>query len=228
MATLFSTPTESSSIPSAADFEPDEQWKTRLQVDIENNLRSMVDEAKHNLLDTLKKAPVNAIERERLSDEHLATMTSIRNLAEEQFRIALERERRERRWAAGQTLDWEWSESMIQEQRDILDKIERERKDKAALSSCSSRLQPTAGTSESHASGHTLEHPTWTLQEPMEIVHEAGYFPRLEPRDNHVLPRDTGKGRAGSVLESYKPPSTLDITDRDFDCSKAPHSSSTN
>ncbi|OAX40458.1 hypothetical protein K503DRAFT_768562 [Rhizopogon vinicolor AM-OR11-026] len=222
MATLFPNPTESSTIPSAADFEPDEQWKSRLKVDIENNLRSMVNEAKQSLQDTLKKAPVSAVERERLAEEHLATMKNIRNLAEEQFRIALERERQERRWAAGQTLDQEWSESMIKEQQAILDKIERERKDKAAQSSSSSS-QPTAGTSESHTSGRPAERATWTPQELPGGEHEVDYFPRLanrETNDDHVLPRDTGKARAGSVssgVGSYKPPSTLDTTDRDFE-----------
>jgi hypothetical protein len=224
MATLFPSPTEPSTISSAVDFEPDEQWKSRLKVDIENNLRSMVNEAKQSLQDTLKKAPVSAIERERLTEEHVATMKNIRNLAEEQFRIALERERQERRWAAGQTLDQEWSESMIKEQQAILDKIERERKDKVAQSASSSS-QPTAGTSESHTSGsRPTEHAAWTPQEPTGGEHEVDYFAaRLanrSPGDDYVPPRDTGKARAGSVssgVGSYKPPSTLDTTDRDLE-----------
>lgn len=223
MATLFSNPTESSTIlSSAADFEPDEQWKKRLRDNIEDNLRSMVNEAKQNLQDTLKKAPVSASEREKLTEDHLATMKNIRNLAEEQFRIALERERQERRWASGQTLDQEWSESMIKEQQAILDKIERERKDKAAQSSSSSS-QPTAGTSELPISGRPAERAPWTPQEPIGGEHEVDYFPRLanrEANDDHVLLRDTGKARAGSVssgVGSYKPPSTLDTTDRNFE-----------
>ncbi|KAG2068773.1 hypothetical protein BDR04DRAFT_1023469, partial [Suillus decipiens] len=116
MTTLFQSTTELSTNQSAADFEPDEQWKSRLKVDIEDNLRSMVDEAKQNLHDTLKKAPASAVERERLTEEHLATMKNIRNLAEEQFRIALERERQERRLAAGQVSDQKWSDKMTEEQ----------------------------------------------------------------------------------------------------------------
>lgn len=216
MTTLFQSTAEPSP---AADFEPDEQWKSRLKVDIESNLRSMVDEAKQNLQDTLKRAPVTALERERLTEEHLATMKNIRNLAEEQFRIALERERQERRWAAGQVLDQEWSDTMIKEQQAILDKIERERKDKAASSSS---VQPIPDPSLTRSSRSPER--VWTPHEHTEHEHEADYFPRLTSRDveeDHVPPpRDTGKARAGSVssgVGSYKPPSTLDTTDRGFE-----------
>ncbi|KAG1744267.1 hypothetical protein EDB19DRAFT_1632877 [Suillus lakei] len=221
MTTLFQTTTESSTNQSAADFEPDEQWKSRLKVNIESNLRSMVDEAKQNLNDTLKRAPVSAVERERLSEEHLATMKNIRNLAEEQFRIALERERQERRWAAGQVLDQEWSDTMIEEQKAIMQQIERERKDKAAHPSSSSS-QPIADPSISRSSRSPER--VWTPQEHTESEHEADYFPRLNNREleeDHVSPpRDIGKARAGSVgsgIGSYKPPSTLDTTDRGFE-----------
>ncbi|KAG2363973.1 hypothetical protein BDR07DRAFT_865475 [Suillus spraguei] len=39
---------------SAADFEPGEKWKSRLKLDIEDNLRSMVDKAEQGLLDMKK------------------------------------------------------------------------------------------------------------------------------------------------------------------------------
>ncbi|KAG1735621.1 uncharacterized protein EDB91DRAFT_1056204 [Suillus paluster] len=125
MATLVLNPTDPSTIPSATDLEPDERWKSRLKVDIENNLRSMVDEATQNLNNTLTKAAVSAVERERLTEEHLVTMKSIRNIAQEQFRIALEHGRQERRYAASQTLDLDWSEGMIKEQHAILNRIEQ-------------------------------------------------------------------------------------------------------
>jgi len=218
MTTLFQSTSESPTNPSTADFEPDEQWKSRLKVDIENNLRSMVDEAKQNLHDTLKRAPVSAIERERLTEEHLATMKNIRILAEEQFRIALERERQERRWAAGQVLDQEWSDTMAKEQQAILDKIERERKDKATVHPSS---QPIADPSISRSSRSRSPERIWTPHEHAEIEHEADYFHRREFEEDHVPPpRDTGKARAGSVssvVGSYKPPSTLDTTDRGFE-----------
>ncbi|KAG1811896.1 uncharacterized protein BJ212DRAFT_499284 [Suillus subaureus] len=205
-------PTGSSTNQSAADFEPDEQWKSQLKVDIESNLRSMVDEAKQNLHDTLKKAPVSIVERKRLTEEHLTTMKNICNLAEGQFRISLERERQVRRWAAGQVLDQEWSDTMRKEQQAILDNIERNHKDKATHSS-----QPIADPSISRS--NRPPERVWTEHE-----HEAGYFPRLSSREfeeDHVPPpRNTGKARAGSVssaVGSYKLPSTLDTTDGGFE-----------
>ncbi|KAG2032414.1 hypothetical protein BDR03DRAFT_970088 [Suillus americanus] len=224
MTTLFQSTTESPTNPSAADFEPDEQWKNRLKLNIENNLRSMVDEAKQNLHDTLKRAPVSALERERLTEEHLATMKNIRILAEEQFRIALERERQERRWAAGQVLDQGWSDSMAKEQQAILDKIERERKDKdkdKAAAHPSSSSQPIADPSISRSSRSRSPERVWTPHERTELEHEADYFHSREFEEDHVPPpRDTGKARAvsvSSVVGSYKHPSTLDTTDRSFE-----------
>ncbi|KAG2035169.1 hypothetical protein BDR03DRAFT_545098 [Suillus americanus] len=54
----------------------------------------MVNETKQNLNDTLGNAPISTIERERLSEseEHITPMKSIRDIAEEQFPIALKRE----------------------------------------------------------------------------------------------------------------------------------------
>ncbi|KAG1744302.1 hypothetical protein EDB19DRAFT_534547 [Suillus lakei] len=90
MTALVLDPIESSTITSAADFEPEEKRKSGLKVDIENNLRFMVNEAKQNLSNTLAKAPVSAVNRERLAEEHVTPMKSVRNIAEERFRTALE------------------------------------------------------------------------------------------------------------------------------------------
>jgi hypothetical protein len=130
MATLMQNSSQPSSAPLPPDLEPDDEWKQTLKVNIEAGLRSMVDEAKQKLNDELAKGIIGAEERERLTADHLATLKTIRQLAEEQFRIALERERQERRWASGAQLDRAWSESMIKEQQAIMDKIEKERKDK--------------------------------------------------------------------------------------------------
>ncbi|OJA17641.1 hypothetical protein AZE42_10856 [Rhizopogon vesiculosus] len=61
--------------------------RSRLKVNIGDKLHHMVNAAKQNPNDTLKRKPVSTVERERLAKEHLA---------EEQFRIALEHERKER------------------------------------------------------------------------------------------------------------------------------------
>ncbi|KAF8423494.1 hypothetical protein L210DRAFT_3333047, partial [Boletus edulis BED1] len=116
MATLVQNPSQSPSATLPPDLEPDDEWKQILKVNIEAGLRSMVDEAKQKLTDELAKGIIRAEERDRLTADHLATLKTIRQLAEEQFRIALERERQERRWASGEQLDRAWSESMMKEQ----------------------------------------------------------------------------------------------------------------
>ncbi|KAG8216521.1 hypothetical protein J3R82DRAFT_6637 [Butyriboletus roseoflavus] len=131
MATLMQNSSQPATSPLPPDLEPDDEWKQSLKVNIEAGLRSMVDEAKQKLNDELAKGIIGAEERERLTADHLATLKTIRQLAEEQFRIALERERQERRWASGEQLDQAWSESMMKEQQAILDRIERERQNKA-------------------------------------------------------------------------------------------------
>ena len=131
MATLIQNSSQPPSAPLPPDLEPDDEWKQTLKLNIEAGLRSMFDEAKQKLNNELAKGIIGAEERERLMADHLATLKTIRQLAEEQFRIALERERQERRWAAGEQLDHVWSESMMKEQQAILDRIERERKNQA-------------------------------------------------------------------------------------------------
>ncbi|KAG1793597.1 uncharacterized protein HD556DRAFT_1237603, partial [Suillus plorans] len=90
MATLVLVPVESSTITPAADREPDKKWKSGLKVDIENNLCSMVNEVKQTLNDT--NTLTSTVERERLSQEHITPMKSIRNIAEEQFPVVLRHE----------------------------------------------------------------------------------------------------------------------------------------
>ncbi|KDQ60292.1 hypothetical protein JAAARDRAFT_86845, partial [Jaapia argillacea MUCL 33604] len=98
------------------DFEPDDQWKHSLRREIEANLGTMVADAKQELEDKLRAAPVDEDTRERLTRDHMQTMATIRRIAEEQFQAALERERQERLWASGQLAEGEWSEALKREQ----------------------------------------------------------------------------------------------------------------
>ncbi|KAJ3504293.1 hypothetical protein NLJ89_g8008 [Agrocybe chaxingu] len=87
-----------SSLPSlrkldAADFEPDEQWKTQLKKRIEEGLQSMVQEAKDNQDAELKKAPVGVEARMRLAEEYKQAMSNIKQLATDQYQQELDRER---------------------------------------------------------------------------------------------------------------------------------------
>jgi hypothetical protein len=106
-------------LPSTAHFELDERWKNRIKDDIDDKMRPAVDEAMWNYYDT--SPSLAGVERVRLTEEYLATMMGLRNQAEQQFRIAVEREEKHRSWAAGQTLDSAWRRSAIQEEQAILD-----------------------------------------------------------------------------------------------------------
>ncbi|KAG5219952.1 hypothetical protein IMY05_C4713000100 [Salix suchowensis] len=61
----------------------------------------MVFDAKNNYESKLKQRLMSNLLREQLSQEYQAAMAEIRKLAHEQFQVELERERQERRWAAG-------------------------------------------------------------------------------------------------------------------------------
>ena len=125
-ATGTSPPPSSNSAHKHYDgVEPDDEWKKQLKDRIEGELKSMVKDAKDSMDNKLRQAPIGHIERERLAEEHSQAMSNIRKLAAESFQIALERERQERRWAAGQQMHSAWSEALIQEQQGILDRIQQ-------------------------------------------------------------------------------------------------------
>lgn len=107
----------------SSDFEPSEGWKVELRQQIEIGLAPMVDKAKHDL-NVKQKGGV--LTESAIQNDHRKVMDNIRKIAQEQFHIAVERERQERRWAAGQHMDPEWSEAMIREQQAILDNIKKE------------------------------------------------------------------------------------------------------
>ncbi|KAH7882459.1 hypothetical protein F5I97DRAFT_1961905, partial [Phlebopus sp. FC_14] len=220
-------------VPLPPDLEPDEDWKDRLRAEIEDGFRSMYDEARQSLADELAKRVVSAEEREEISKEHVTTIQNIRKLAAEQFNAALERERQERRWAAGEQLDRAWSEGMIKEQQAILDRIEKERKMKAtqlplpqprpppqqpALTQRKPDNPDTSSTPQ-----RKVEHVARTPTQVAESERDGSgtYFTRAKTREpddigpslDDVPPiRPTGKARAGSItsIGSYKPPSFLD------------------
>ena len=110
-----------------SDVEPDAEWKAALRKRIEDGLRPMAKDAKDHLEAQLRKAPVSVEERERLTVEYTKAMTNIRSLAEEEFQLELQREREERRWVAGRSMDPKWDEALKREQQDIMDNIKAQK-----------------------------------------------------------------------------------------------------
>ncbi|KAJ2912829.1 hypothetical protein MD484_g7586, partial [Candolleomyces efflorescens] len=122
--TTTGTPTSAAGVD-ATDLEPSDEWKANLKKRIEGELAPMVKDAKDQLEASIRLKPE---QRDRLLAEHQSTMGNIRRLAEEQFREELGRERQERRWAAGMSLENNWMESLREEQEVIYQQIKQSEK----------------------------------------------------------------------------------------------------
>ncbi|KAG6903967.1 hypothetical protein DXG01_013591, partial [Tephrocybe rancida] len=107
----------------AAELEPDKAWKDALRAKIEDGMATMVDNAKKRLQSELNKGPVSDERREALTQEYQRTMHTLRALAQDTFGVELERERQERRWAAGLDMTPTWNDALVQEQQDIMNRI---------------------------------------------------------------------------------------------------------
>lgn len=108
------------------DIEPDVEWKNNAIKQIQDALQHIVDEAAVKRDDQLNLYDQDPIQRDRILEEFEQTMTGLRRLANEQYVEALERERQERRWAAGQAVDAGWNEALVKEQQAILDALKRQ------------------------------------------------------------------------------------------------------
>jgi hypothetical protein len=101
------------------DFEPEEEWKAALRQRIEDSLKPSAEKLKWALTEQLKGlSPPEDVKAQIGYD---ASMAELRRKANERYRQLLERERQERRWAAGEKVDEKWSEILMKEQQAIMD-----------------------------------------------------------------------------------------------------------
>ena len=101
------------------DFEPEEQWKANLRQRIEDLLKPAVANLKRDLNEKLKD--LSPPEDSKAQTDYDNNMAELRRTANEQYRQMLERERQERRWAAGEKVDEKWTEILMKEQQALLD-----------------------------------------------------------------------------------------------------------
>jgi len=101
------------------DFEPEEEWKTGLRQHIEDTLKPAVEKLKRELNEKLKG--LSPPDDTKAHIDYDSAMAGLRRAANEQYRQLLERERQERRWAAGEPVDEKWSEILMKEQQALLD-----------------------------------------------------------------------------------------------------------
>ena len=101
------------------DFEPEEEWKTSLRQRIEDTLKPAAEKYKRELTEKLKC--LSPPEDSKAHTDYDNAIAKLRRTANEQYRQLLERERQERRWAAGEKVDEKWSEIFMKEQQALLD-----------------------------------------------------------------------------------------------------------
>jgi hypothetical protein len=99
MATLDHTVDIQPTTPNP-DFEPEEEWKTSLRQRIEDNLKPAAEKLKRELTEKLKG--LSPPEDSKAQIDYDNAMAELRRTANEQYRQLVERERQERRWAAGE------------------------------------------------------------------------------------------------------------------------------
>ena len=118
MATLTDTIDIQPTTPNP-DFEPEEGWKTGLRQHIEDSLKPAAEKLKRELNEKLKG--LSPPEDSKFRTDYDNAMADLRRAANERYRQMLERERQERRWAAGEKVDDKWSEILMKEQQALLD-----------------------------------------------------------------------------------------------------------
>ncbi|EIN09110.1 hypothetical protein PUNSTDRAFT_143709 [Punctularia strigosozonata HHB-11173 SS5] len=155
----------------AETLEPEEAWKGRLRYQIERSMQGMVDEVRAEYESRLASvassssstspfSATHASQRAAAKAEYDAAMANIVRSAQSQFDLALERERQERRWAAGGEVDAEWQAHLVAEQQAIRDLIARENQG------------PQAGKEEQTRAGGSgaKPGPSRTFQRPHDKV----------------------------------------------------------
>ena len=105
------------------DFEPEEEWKSSLRQRIEDSLKPSAENLKRELNEKLKA--LSPPEDSKAHADYDNAMIELRRKANEHYRQLLERERQERRWAAGEKVDDKWSEIFMKEQQALLDLYKR-------------------------------------------------------------------------------------------------------
>ncbi|KAF8058982.1 hypothetical protein FPV67DRAFT_1675931 [Lyophyllum atratum] len=125
----------------APDSEPDEAWKQALRHKMEEDLTSMVADARKNLENDPDKEPASVIRPEHLSQEYHEAMKCIQTLFEGTFRVELERKRQERRSVTTRDTLPRWDKVLDREKKDIVDGIGDTQKDISGETSAEPEVQ---------------------------------------------------------------------------------------
>lgn len=140
MATLTDTIDIQPTTPNP-DFEPEEEWKRNLRQRIEDTLKPSAEKLKRELNEKLKG--LSPPEDSKVQTDYTNAMAELRRTANDQYRQFLERERQERRWAAGEKVDDKWSDILMKEQQALLDLYKR-----GAAAKANNQPEPTTRDEE--------------------------------------------------------------------------------
>ena len=140
MATLTDTIDIQPTTPNP-DFEPEEEWKRNLRQRIEDTLKPSAEKLKRELNEKLKG--LSPPEDSKVQTDYTNAMAELRRTANDQYRQFLERERQERRWAAGEKVDEKWSDILMKEQQALLDLYKR-----GAAAKANNQPEPTTRDEE--------------------------------------------------------------------------------
>ncbi|KZT10517.1 uncharacterized protein LAESUDRAFT_428451 [Laetiporus sulphureus 93-53] len=81
------------------DIEPDDQWKEETRKQIEGGLWHFVEEAKQKRDDELSLHSTSPTDQDRVKKEYDDRMAELRKMAEAEFHVLLQYEKKLRRWA---------------------------------------------------------------------------------------------------------------------------------
>lgn len=100
-------------------FEPDEGWKNNLRQHIEITHKPAAENLKRESIEKIRG--LSPAEASRVQADYDDGMVALRRTANDQYCQLLERARQELRWAAGEKTNEKWSETLMKEERTLLD-----------------------------------------------------------------------------------------------------------
>ncbi|KAK0444547.1 uncharacterized protein EV420DRAFT_1002550 [Desarmillaria tabescens] len=118
-------------------YEPDDQWKADLKETLSIAFKDMLLQAKQKLEADLQSLgdDIDPVQKKKLIDEYQASERQIKSFATQSFKVEVEKEREQRRWAAGLEIRTAWKEDLESEQQAIMSGIRRQRTGSAGAES---------------------------------------------------------------------------------------------
>ncbi|KAJ7727750.1 hypothetical protein B0H16DRAFT_249972 [Mycena metata] len=202
-----SSPSPFPSLPSQTPVplespEPDDEWKANKRVEIENDFKPIIQDAKDRLEAGIKALAVDspdfAARKQELIEAYNVESDSIRNLAKEEFMVRLADERLLRRVTTGGTVNAEVKQSMVDQQAAILAQIQR-----------NNRRDSTAGGSQPDIASTSSSPATRRDSDARPQVSQSSSSPApqrdLDPRRGAPPPSPSARDRPSSKRPPGKP-----------------------